>query len=67
MVLATPLPWTHTGTRYAALLVRSDFEPLTRLDMLPLANDYVLALDIVDGIPKRQITNAATNAVPSAQ
>jgi hypothetical protein len=59
--------WTHTGTRYAALLVRPDFEPLTRLDMLPEANNYVLALEIVDGIPKQRFTNAATAAAPSSQ
>jgi hypothetical protein len=59
--------WTHTGTRYAALLVRPDFEPLTRLDMLPQANNYILALEIVDGIRKLQLTNAATAPVPSSQ
>jgi hypothetical protein len=59
--------WTHTGTRYAALLVRPDFEPLTRLDMLPATNDYVLALEIVDGVPKQQSTNSASGALPSAQ
>src|SRR6266478_3545073 len=59
--------WTHTGTRYAALLVRPDFEPLTRLDMLPATDDYVLALEIVDGVPKQQSTNSASGALPSAQ
>jgi hypothetical protein len=59
--------WTHTGTRYAALLVRPDFEPLMRLDMLPQTNDYVLALEIVDGIPKQPITNAAATAVPASR
>jgi hypothetical protein len=54
--------WTHTGTRYAALLVRPDFEPLARVDMLPQTNDYVLALDIEDGIPKQPLTNAAGGA-----
>jgi hypothetical protein len=58
--------WVHTGTRYAALLVRPDFEPLTRLDMLPPTNDYVLALQIVDGIPERPSTNTASGAIPSA-
>jgi hypothetical protein len=59
--------WTHTGTRYAALLVRRDFEPLTKLDMLPQTNDYILALDIVDGLPQPQPTNAAPLTVPSSQ
>jgi len=57
--------WTHTGTRYAALLVRPDFEPLTRLDMLPQLNNYVLALDIVDGMPKQSLTNVVTGPVSS--
>lgn len=55
--------WTHTGSRYAALLVRSDFEPLTRLDMLPQTNGYVLALDIIDGVAKRA-TNSLTKGFP---
>ncbi len=54
--------WTHTGTRYAALLVRPAFEPLMRLDMLPETNGNVLAVDIVDGVPKIQRT---TNTVAS--
>ncbi len=58
--------WTHTGTRYAAMLVRPDFEPLARLDMLPQTNDYVLALDIVDGILKPVATNA-TQAAEAAK
>jgi hypothetical protein len=56
--------WTHTGTRYAALLVRPDFEPVARLDMLPRTNNYVLALDIVDGLSKQSLTNAPPGAVP---
>jgi hypothetical protein len=59
--------WTHTGTRYAALLVRRDFEPLTKLDMLPQTNDYILALDIVDGLHDHQLTNTAPVTVPSSQ
>jgi len=55
--------WTHTGMRYAALLVRPDFEPLMRLDMLPETNDYVLAIDIVDGSAKQPLTNAETTSV----
>jgi hypothetical protein len=50
--------WTHTGMRYAALLVQPDFEPLARLDMLPETNNYILGLDIVDGLPKQPATNA---------
>jgi hypothetical protein len=57
--------WTHTGLKYAALLVRPDFEPLTRLDMLPQTNDYVLAIDIVDGVPKRPSTNTVSAASAS--
>jgi hypothetical protein len=44
--------WTHTGTSYAALIVRSDFEPLDRLDLLPQVGGSVLARTTVDG--KRQ-------------
>lgn len=41
--------WTHTGSSYAALLVRPGFEPVPRLDMLPQVGGYVLARTIVDG------------------
>jgi hypothetical protein len=54
--------WTHTGTRYAALLVRPDYEPLTTLDMMPKTNNYVLAIDVVDGIYKQQPTNTTLNS-----
>jgi hypothetical protein len=59
--------WTHTGTRYAALLVRPDFEPLMRLDMLPQTNDYVLALDIVDGVPKAAFSNDVSRVATNPQ
>jgi hypothetical protein len=41
--------WTHTGSSYAALVVRSTYKPLTRLDMLPQVDADVLARAIVDG------------------
>jgi len=41
--------WTHTGSSYAALLVRPGFEPVPRLDTLPQVGGYVLARTIVDG------------------
>jgi len=41
--------WTHTGIRYAALLVTSDYEPLNKIDMLPEASQSILARTIVDG------------------
>lgn len=44
----------HTGGRYAALLVRREFEPISQLDMLPETNQYVLAIDVVDGAFKPQ-------------
>lgn len=49
----------HTGGRYAALLVRREFEPISQLDMLPETNQYVLAIDVVDGAFQPQ-TNATT-------
>lgn len=52
----------HTGGRYAALLVRKDFVPISQLDMLPETNNYVLAIDVVDG-SYRPKTNAAPVAV----
>jgi hypothetical protein len=42
--------WTHTGSSYAALLVRPGFEPVPRLDVLPKIGGYVLARDIVEGV-----------------
>jgi hypothetical protein len=58
--------WTHTGTKYAALLVRPNYEPLERLEMLPQTNNIVLASAIVDGVINDKSTNA-TAGVNSAQ
>jgi hypothetical protein len=55
--------WTHTGSKYAAILVRRDFEPLARLEMLPEINEMVLAATIVDGALK---PNTNTNDAPSS-
>jgi hypothetical protein len=44
--------WTHTGSSYAALVVRPGFDPIARLDVLPQVGGAVLARAIVDG--KRQ-------------
>jgi hypothetical protein len=41
--------WTHTGSSYAALIVRNDYKPLTRLDVLPAVEGEVLARTIVEG------------------
>lgn len=41
--------WTHTGSSYAALLVRPGFDPFLRLDVLPQVGGYVLARTVVDG------------------
>jgi hypothetical protein len=41
--------WTHTGSSYAALVVRNDYKPLTRLDVLPAVEGGVLARTIVEG------------------
>jgi hypothetical protein len=41
--------WTHTGSSYAALVVRPGFDPFLRLDVLPRVDDYVLARAIVEG------------------
>lgn|GEM_PF-2360274 len=41
--------WTHTGSSYAALVVRAGFEPVARLDMLPAVGGDVLARTIVEG------------------
>lgn len=42
--------WTHTGSSYAALLVRPGFDPYLRLDVLPQVGGYVVARTIVDGV-----------------
>jgi hypothetical protein len=44
--------WTHTGSSYAALLVRPGFEPVPRLDVLPKVGGYVMARAIVEGTRK---------------
>jgi len=44
--------WTHTGSSYAALLVRPGFEPIPRLDLLPQIGGYVVARATVDGTRK---------------
>lgn len=41
--------WTHTGSSYAALVVRKTYKPLTRLDVLPQIDTDVLSRAIVDG------------------
>ncbi|HKR09333.1 MAG TPA: hypothetical protein VJS39_09100 [Gemmatimonadaceae bacterium] len=41
--------WTHTGSSYAALVVRKTYKPLTRLDVLPQIDADVVARAIVDG------------------
>jgi hypothetical protein len=41
--------WTHTGSSYAALVVRPGFDAIARLDVLPQVGGYVLARAIVDG------------------
>ena len=44
--------WTHTGTSYAALVVRPEFDAFVRLDMLPQVGGYVLARTVVEGTRK---------------
>jgi len=58
--------WTHTGTRYAALLVRPGYEPLKELDMLPQTSGAVLAEDIVDGLSADPPSNTASSSHPPA-
>ena len=41
--------WTHTGSSYAALVVRPGFDAIARLDVLPQVGGAVLARAIVDG------------------
>ena len=41
--------WTHTGTSYAALVVKEGYEPRIRLDVLPRVGGSVLARSIVEG------------------
>lgn len=42
--------WTHTGSSYAALLVRPGFDPFLRLDVLPRVGGHVLARAIAEGV-----------------
>ena len=42
--------WTHTGSSYAALVVRPGFDAYTRLDVLPQVGSYVVARSIVEGV-----------------
>jgi hypothetical protein len=42
--------WTHTGSSYAALVVRPGFDPFTRFDVLPQVGGYVVARTIVEGV-----------------
>jgi len=41
--------WTHTGSSYAALVVRPTYEPMSRLDVLPQIDADVLSRTIVEG------------------
>jgi len=41
--------WTHTGSNYAALVVRNNYKPMTRLDVLPPVEGEILARTIVEG------------------
>ena len=41
--------WTHTGTSYAAFVVRSGYEPRIRLEVLPRVGGDVLARAVVEG------------------
>jgi hypothetical protein len=44
--------WTHTGSSYAALVVRPGFEPLPRLDVLPAVGGHIVARTNVFGTQK---------------
>lgn len=44
--------WTHTGSKYAAIVVRPEFEPFSTLDMLPEVGGPILAKVVVDGLSK---------------
>jgi hypothetical protein len=41
--------WTHSGTDYAALVVRPAFDPLPRYDVLPQVGGFVVARIAVEG------------------
>jgi hypothetical protein len=42
--------WTHTGSSYAALVVRAGYAPYARLDVLPPVGGEIVARTIVEGI-----------------
>jgi hypothetical protein len=44
--------WTHTGSSYAALLVRQDADFFGRFDVLPVVGGLVVARTIVEGTTK---------------
>jgi hypothetical protein len=44
--------WTHTGSSYAALVVRPGFDLVPRLDVLPPLGGYVLARTNVLGVQR---------------
>ncbi|MCX5647529.1 MAG: hypothetical protein NTX40_00285 [Planctomycetota bacterium] len=41
--------WTHTGTQYAALVVRRGFKPPAQTPVLPSLGDDVVAITVVEG------------------
>jgi len=45
----TWITWTHTGDSYAALVVRSDYVPMVRLDVLPPVGGYIKARVVTEG------------------
>lgn len=45
----TWITWTHTGDSYAAMVVRSNYVPLVRLDVLPPVGGQVKARVVVEG------------------
>jgi hypothetical protein len=49
--------WTHTGSSYAALLVKPGYEPFPRLQLLPPINGDVVAQSVVKG--KKVVAPAA--------
>ena len=45
----TWVTWTHTGDSYAALVVRSNYVPMVRLDVLPPVGGYIKARVVSEG------------------
>jgi hypothetical protein len=41
--------WTHTGSSYAALIVRPGYDAPSRLDLLPPVGGYVVGRTVVEG------------------